>query len=124
MGASVKEIDRSYGHLARDSEDTIRARLEARAGHSGVSGVERRERRGWLSPHPRWPCGGAGNGSDGTRTHDLRRDSGVSDRQGMVRISVKAARVGIVRLRIMGQPGSCAIRKIRVFGVPAAPVTG
>jgi integrase len=31
MGASVKEIDRTYGHLARDSEDTIRARLEARA---------------------------------------------------------------------------------------------
>ena len=36
MGASVREIDRTYGHLARDSEDTIRARLEARAGRSGV----------------------------------------------------------------------------------------
>jgi integrase len=31
MGASVKEIDRTYGHLARDSEDAIRRRLEARA---------------------------------------------------------------------------------------------
>ncbi len=30
MGASVKEIDRTYGHLAHDSEDAIRARLEAR----------------------------------------------------------------------------------------------
>jgi integrase len=36
MGASVKEIDRTYGHLARDSEDAIRARLEARSGRSGV----------------------------------------------------------------------------------------
>ena len=36
MGASAKEIDRTYGHLARDSEDGIRARLEARATRSGV----------------------------------------------------------------------------------------
>jgi integrase len=36
MGASVKEIDRTYGHLVRDSEDTIRARLESRADRSGV----------------------------------------------------------------------------------------
>jgi integrase len=36
MGASVKEIDRTYGHLVRDSEDSIRARLEARADRSGV----------------------------------------------------------------------------------------
>lgn len=36
MGASVKEIDRTYGHLVRDSEDAIRARLEARADRSGV----------------------------------------------------------------------------------------
>jgi integrase len=36
MGASVKEIDRTYGHLARDSEDAIRARLEARSNRSGV----------------------------------------------------------------------------------------
>jgi hypothetical protein len=34
--ASVKEIDRTYGHLARDSEDAIRARLEARTARSGV----------------------------------------------------------------------------------------
>ncbi len=36
MGASVKEIDRTYGHLARDSEEAIRARLEARSNRSGV----------------------------------------------------------------------------------------
>src|SRR5262249_49088562 len=30
MGTSVKMIDKTYGHLARDSEDAIRARLEAR----------------------------------------------------------------------------------------------
>jgi len=30
VGASLKEIDRTYGHLVRDSEQTIRARLEAR----------------------------------------------------------------------------------------------
>jgi hypothetical protein len=36
MGASVKTIDDTYGHLARDSEDAIRARLDARAGQSGV----------------------------------------------------------------------------------------
>jgi integrase len=35
MGASVKTIDRHYGHLARDSEDAIRARLDARARRSG-----------------------------------------------------------------------------------------
>jgi integrase len=36
MGASVREIDRTYGHLVRDSEDTIRARLDARGERSGV----------------------------------------------------------------------------------------
>jgi integrase len=36
MGASVKEIDRTYGHLVRDSEDAIRARLDARSDRSGV----------------------------------------------------------------------------------------
>lgn len=36
MGASVREIDRTYGHLVRDAEDAIRARLEARADRSGV----------------------------------------------------------------------------------------
>ena len=35
MGASVKTIDRHYGHLARDSEQAIRARLDARARRSG-----------------------------------------------------------------------------------------
>jgi hypothetical protein len=37
MGASVKEIDRTYGHLARDSEETIRVRLESR----GAAGAKR-----------------------------------------------------------------------------------
>jgi hypothetical protein len=36
IGTSVKKIDRTYGHLAQDSEDAIRARLEARAGRTGV----------------------------------------------------------------------------------------
>jgi hypothetical protein len=31
MGTSVKVIDMTYGHLARDSEDAIRARLNARS---------------------------------------------------------------------------------------------
>jgi integrase len=31
MGTSVAMIDRTYGHLARDSEQAIRARLDARA---------------------------------------------------------------------------------------------
>jgi hypothetical protein len=32
----VGEIDRTYGHLVQDSEDAIRARLDARANRSGV----------------------------------------------------------------------------------------
>jgi hypothetical protein len=36
MGISAKMIDRTYGHLARDSEDAIHARLDARADRSGV----------------------------------------------------------------------------------------
>jgi hypothetical protein len=35
MGASVKTIDKHYGHLARDSEQAIRAHLDARARRSG-----------------------------------------------------------------------------------------
>ena len=31
MGTSVKMIDGTYGHLARDSEDAIRARLDGRS---------------------------------------------------------------------------------------------
>lgn len=31
MGTSVKIIDRHYGHLVHDSEDTARAKLEAYA---------------------------------------------------------------------------------------------
>jgi hypothetical protein len=40
MGASVKTIDKHYGHLAKDSEDAIRARLEARAARLGVKASE------------------------------------------------------------------------------------
>ena len=36
MGTSVAMIDRTYGHLARDSEDSIRGRLEARTHRSGA----------------------------------------------------------------------------------------
>jgi integrase len=36
MGTSIAMIDRTYGHLARDSEESIRARPDARAGHYGV----------------------------------------------------------------------------------------
>jgi integrase len=36
MGTSVAMIDRTYGHLAQDSEDSIRARLDARFERSGV----------------------------------------------------------------------------------------
>jgi len=36
MGTSVAMIDRTYGHLARDSEAAIRTRLDARGGRSGV----------------------------------------------------------------------------------------
>ena len=36
MGTSVAKIDERYGHLARDSEAAIRARLDARAARSGV----------------------------------------------------------------------------------------
>jgi integrase len=36
MGCSVKVIDDTYGHLARDSEQAIRARLDARSGRSGA----------------------------------------------------------------------------------------
>jgi integrase len=43
MGTSVAMIDRTYGHLARDSEEAIRSRLNARAKRVGVevaSGAE------------------------------------------------------------------------------------
>ena len=35
MGASAKTIDKHYGHLARDSEQSIRERLDARTDRSG-----------------------------------------------------------------------------------------
>jgi integrase len=36
MGTSLAMIDTHYGHLARDSEDSIGARLDARSNRSGV----------------------------------------------------------------------------------------
>ena len=36
MGTSLQMIDTHYGHLARDSEESIRARLDARSAQSGV----------------------------------------------------------------------------------------
>jgi integrase len=36
MGTSVAMIDRTYGHLARDSEERIRTRLDARATDSAM----------------------------------------------------------------------------------------
>jgi integrase len=44
MGTSVKVIDRTYGHLAVDSEDAIRARLNARSGQMGVAWASGEER--------------------------------------------------------------------------------
>jgi integrase len=44
MGASVKQIDRTYGHLARDGNDSIRARLEPRAAQRGVNLASEGER--------------------------------------------------------------------------------
>ncbi|MGZ6670800.1 MAG: tyrosine-type recombinase/integrase [Solirubrobacteraceae bacterium] len=41
MGTSVKMIDRTYGHLAHDSEDHLRALLDARSGVEMASGEER-----------------------------------------------------------------------------------
>lgn len=40
MGTSVAMIDRTYGHLARNSEASIRARLDARASADGGGTVE------------------------------------------------------------------------------------
>ena len=36
MGTSIAMIDRHYGHLTRDAEESMRARLEAKARRSGV----------------------------------------------------------------------------------------
>lgn len=37
MGCSVKVIDDTYGHLARDFEAAVRSRLEARSRYPGVN---------------------------------------------------------------------------------------
>ena len=40
MGASVKTIDKHYGHLARDSEDAIWAMLDASAAQGQEAGAK------------------------------------------------------------------------------------
>ncbi len=40
MGTSVAMVDRTYGHLARDSEESIRARLDARSGVEMASSAD------------------------------------------------------------------------------------
>ena len=67
MQRSVKMIDRTYGHLASDSAEAIRARLNARPPQLGVS---------WASDSRSQSAKTARlqDGSDGTRTRDLRRD--------------------------------------------------
>lgn len=40
MGTSVAMIDRTYGHLARDSEAAIRARLDTRADEAQSASAE------------------------------------------------------------------------------------
>jgi hypothetical protein len=37
MGTSVDLLDRAYGHLVRDSEESVRSRLEARKTEMGVA---------------------------------------------------------------------------------------
>ena len=53
------------------------------------------------------------------------RKSGVTNSQGVARISVKPARVGMIRVPITNQPGSCAVRTIVVRRVQPPPeITG
>jgi hypothetical protein len=73
MGTSVAMIDRTYGHFARDSEDSIRARLEAWDRlFWRRSGVRRRGRYCLLSHVWRSPCAIARDGAYRDRTGDLR----------------------------------------------------
>jgi hypothetical protein len=74
MGTRVKMVDRTYGHLARDSEQAIRSRLDERGRRSGdvvATGAvsDRRERKDYSVA-----AGDSYYGSDGTRTRGLRRD--------------------------------------------------
>ncbi len=46
MGSSIEMIERTYGHLARDSEQQIRARLEARSGQMGAKWAAGSDERG------------------------------------------------------------------------------
>jgi hypothetical protein len=53
-------IDQRYGHLARDSEESIRTRLEARKNRLGVewaSTASRAMRREAANPHEYMVCG-------------------------------------------------------------------
>jgi hypothetical protein len=51
MGTSMKMIDRTYGHLAQDSEEAIGARLEARCAADAESVTEGRS-DGMLAAEP------------------------------------------------------------------------
>jgi hypothetical protein len=44
MGTSVATIDECYGHLARDSEQATRAKLNARSGRDAVEMATGEER--------------------------------------------------------------------------------
>jgi hypothetical protein len=54
MGCSVKVIDDTYGHLARDSEQAIRVGLDARGNaerqEAGRDSARRRGKRGLWRP--------------------------------------------------------------------------
>ena len=66
MGTSVALVSRTYGHLAHDSEQSIRDQLDARAERMALKW---RRARAMAAAF-----GSPRDGSDGTRTRDLRRD--------------------------------------------------
>ena len=71
MGTSLGMIDRHYGHLARDSEESIRARLDARsASNWRLSGVRRRLTAVPRRPRSRMGAGIAADGACRARTGD------------------------------------------------------
>jgi hypothetical protein len=100
MGTSLVMIDRTYGHLARYSEASIRARLDARGAQSGVK-VASGGRVVTPSPAPQTPMvePSAGDGAYRDRTGDLRLANSVPCRSGVV----SACRDRLV-VRIAPQP--------------------
>ena len=61
MGTSIQMIDQHYGHLARDSEDSIRARLDAGIRHS----IWRRTPTAAIAVQAAIPHGGEDRGRSG-----------------------------------------------------------